>query len=98
VLILDPGLVVRRFWVSPDWLARTEAAEILAALPKRPAPPPEIVLPCLRRPLFIKAGAAFVRSRGDRRWLSGRSLCLLRALSATGGTRPSCKVKQGFPR
>jgi peroxiredoxin len=34
VLILDPGLVVRRFWVSPDWLARTEAADILAALPE----------------------------------------------------------------
>ena len=24
VLILDPGLVVRRLWVSPDWLARTD--------------------------------------------------------------------------
>lgn len=32
VLILDPGRIVRSIEVSPDWLARPEAGDILAAL------------------------------------------------------------------
>lgn len=38
VLIVNPDLTVRRLWVSPDWLARTEAKEVLAALPEISAP------------------------------------------------------------
>lgn len=32
VLIVNPDLSVRRLWVSPDWLARTEAEDVLAEL------------------------------------------------------------------
>lgn len=34
VVILEPGLRLRRLWVSPDWMDRTEAQDILAALPE----------------------------------------------------------------
>jgi len=34
VLIINADRTVRQLWVSPDWLARTEAGEVLAALPE----------------------------------------------------------------
>lgn len=37
VLIVNPDLSVRRLWVSPDWLARTEAEDVLAELGLEPA-------------------------------------------------------------
>ena len=37
VLIVNPDLSVRRLWVSPDWLARTEAEDVLAELWLEPA-------------------------------------------------------------
>jgi len=34
VLIIEPGRKVRQLFVSPDWLERTDAADVLAALPE----------------------------------------------------------------
>jgi len=34
VLIIEPGLKVRQLFVSPDWLERTDAADVLATLPE----------------------------------------------------------------